>query len=270
MKTEKLTHKFFSVLPLFLLTAGLCVTSSLQSQSVVYDNFEGSKVLKYGERSGVLDSNAKNPSPKDINASARCALYVRNGSKKFDNIKMRLDRNLTDVDKYATYLGIPPRLKMKVYTSAPPGTLVEILLGSKRGNNDYPAGTHSQYQAYTKVSNQWEELEFLFSQIPQGSETSASQIDQVTLLFNPNSANSDTYYFDEITGPPLGTTVTGSSTGANVQGGSSETAAEGADGDQAQEAGVQSVNTTKPVTTPAEDEKANKPKKSKKKKNKQE
>jgi hypothetical protein len=95
---------------------------------------------------------------------------------------------------------------MKIYTTAPVGTLVEILLGSRQGNNDYPAGTNSQYQAYTSVTNKWEELEFKFSQIPQGSETSTTQIDQVTLLFNPNSANSDKYYFDDITGPLLTTT----------------------------------------------------------------
>ena len=92
---------------------------------------------------------------------------------------------------------------MKIYTSAPAGTLVEILLGSKNRNNDYPAGTNSQYQAYTTVSNKWEQLEFKFSQIPQGSETSTKEVDQVTLLFNPNSSTSDTYYFDDITGPEL-------------------------------------------------------------------
>lgn len=122
---------------------------------------------------------------------------------KFANIKMNLPKKITAVDAYATYLGIPPKIKMKVYTAAPAGTLVEIHLGSKRGNNYYPAGTHSQYQAYTTKINEWEELEFKFSQIPQGSETSADQIDQIVLMFNPNSSTSDTYYFDDLTGPPI-------------------------------------------------------------------
>ena len=183
----------------FLLVAGRSI-----SQEQVYDNFEGSKVVTYGERFGVLDSAVKNPAQNDVNKSSTCALYVRNGSKKFANIKMSLDRNITGIEKYATYEGTPPRLKMKVLTTAPAGTLVEILLGSKRGNNDYPAGTHSQYQAYTSTSGEWEELEFKFSQIPQGSETAADQIDQIVLLFNPNSSTSDTYYFDDMTGPGLG------------------------------------------------------------------
>ncbi len=180
----------------FLLIAGTSI-----SQTLTYDNFEGNKCIRYTEKTGVLDSLAKNPKPDNINESPKCGLYVRNRAKKFDNIKMELSANLTGVDTYATYLGIPPRFKMKIYTSAPVGTLVEILLGRKSGNNDYPSGTNSQYQAYTTVTNKWETLEFKFSQVPQGSETSFEQIDQVTLLFNPNSSTSDTYYFDEITGP---------------------------------------------------------------------
>jgi len=246
MKTTSLTHNSFQgSLSTFAIIAGMTLSASLSAQSIVYDNFEGNKHVRYGERGGVLDTTAKNPAPNNVNGSSRCALYVRNGSKKFDNIKMGLASNLTEVDKYATYLGVPPRLHLKIYTSAPPGTLVEILLGSKRGNNDYPAGTHSQYQAYTKVSNQWEELEFLFSQIPQGSETSATQIDQATLLFNPNSANSDTYYFDDLTGPPQqaagAAPITTTATGQQQPPGG--------------ETQVEAVNTTQPEATPGQQNK---------------
>ncbi|MGZ3862295.1 MAG: hypothetical protein ACXVPN_16730 [Bacteroidia bacterium] len=177
-------------------------TTTVLSQGYLYDDFEGNRSLAYGERSGVLDTAAKNPSIDSVNSSKTCALYVRNGTKKFDNIKMPLPGLMSDVSNYATYLGIPPKLTMKIFTNAPPGTLVEILLGNHNGNNDYPAGTNSQYQAYTTTSNKWEQLEFKFSQIPQGSETATTQIDQITLLFNPNSANSDKYFFDELTGPP--------------------------------------------------------------------
>lgn len=173
------------------------------AQSLRYDNFEGVKSIYYGARTGVLDTLAKNPAPGPVDSSGKCALYVRNNTKKFDNIKMSIFGILTGVNEYATYVGTPPQLKMKIYTTAPVGTLVEILLGCRGRNNEYPAGTHSQYQAYTTVSNAWEELTFKFSQIPEGSETSETQIDQITLLFNPNSLTSDTYYFDDITGPGI-------------------------------------------------------------------
>ena len=197
--THKKTMLFVQ---LFILQAGL-----MFGQKITYDNFEGTKSVRYSERTGVLDTLAKNPKPDKVNSSEKCALYIRNAGKKFDNVKMELPGKMIDVSEYATYLGIPPKLKIKLYTNAPVGTLVEILLGSKNGNNDYPAGTNSQYQIYTTKSNAWEELEFKFSQIPQGSQTSTSQIDQVTLLFNPNSSTSDAYYFDEITGPGLAVQV---------------------------------------------------------------
>lgn len=185
----------------YIFSAFLFQTAAFSQQ--VYDNFDGNKVVHYGQRNGVLDSVFKNPAPNDINNSEHCAMYVRNRIQKFDNIKMPFISRLSDVSPYATYLGVPPKIKMKIYTTAPVGTLVEILLGNKSGNNAYPGGTNSQYQSHTTVTGAWEELEFLFAQIPEGSETSTTQIDQITLLFNPNTNTSDTYYFDEITGPPL-------------------------------------------------------------------
>jgi len=168
-----------------------------------YDSFEGNRSVHYVEKTGVLDSLVKNPKKDSINKSSNCAYYVRNASHKFDNIKMQLPVYLADVAPYATHMGIPPKLKLKVYTTAPAGTLIEILLGSKNRNNDYPAGTNSQYQAHTTKTNQWEQLEFIFSQIPEGSETPTNKVDQVTLLFNPNTSSSDAYYFDDISGPSL-------------------------------------------------------------------
>ncbi len=199
LSKNKSSIKMYSV----VFMAFLFYSNYMVGQSQCYDNFEGAKHLHYAEKSGVLDTVAINPALNDINSSKTCALYVRNRTKKFDNIKMSFPGKLSAVDNYATYLGIPPQLSMKIYTSAPVGTLIEILLGSKGRNNEYPAGTNSQYQAYTTVSNAWEVVQFKFSQIPKGSETSTNEVDQLTLLFNPNSLSSDTYYFDEINGPIL-------------------------------------------------------------------
>src|ERR1035437_5528184 len=188
-------NKFLKVVNVkkYMFTLSSCLFSFgfISGQSQVYDNFEGSKFIHYGARTGVLDTLVKNPATNKVDTSVKCALYVRNSTKKFDNIKMSISGKLVGVSEYATYIGNPPQLKMKIYTAAPVGTLVEILLGCKGRNNEYPAGTHSQYQAYTTVTNAWEELDFKFSQIPEGSETSATQIDQLTLLFNPNTSTSD-------------------------------------------------------------------------------
>lgn len=186
-----------------LITLLFLYAGSMIGQPVVYDDFEGKKMMMYGSKNTMLDTMAKNPAIDKVNSSAMCAKYVRNREKKFDNIKMALPRKLMDVSPYATYTGNPPKIKMKVFTDAPAGTLVEILLGSKGRNNEFPEGTHSQFQAYTTKSGVWEELEFKFSQVPKGSQTTSVEVDQVTLLFNPNSSTSHTYYFDDLTGPGM-------------------------------------------------------------------
>ncbi|MBI2269747.1 MAG: hypothetical protein HYU69_05245 [Bacteroidetes bacterium] len=206
MKTQNKVSRVFGIKINFkkyivLVSVFVFQTGLMFSQSQTYDNFEGVKRLHYGERTGVLDTLAKNPAANNINSTKKCAKYVRNGTKKFDNIKMIAQGKLADVDLYlyATYDGMPPKITMKVYTNAPVGTLVEIQLG-KQGKKEYPAGINSQYQAYTTISNGWEVLEFKFSQIPEGSEISSSEIDQITLLFNPNSLTTNVYYFDDLAG----------------------------------------------------------------------
>lgn len=206
---------------------GQAEMNTKQVQLETWDNFDGVKSLYYGTRSGTLDTLAENPAGNmnnnDTNRSdmnrnnnmnndmgqnnnviptGKCGKYVRSGKTKFDYIKMNLKGKLIDVNSFATYSGIPPKMKMKVYSTAPAGTLIEIQLG-KKSNTSYPAGTNSQYQAYTTKTGAWEELEFKYSQTPKGSETSTTNIDQITLLFNPGTSTSDTYYFDDIMGPAL-------------------------------------------------------------------
>ncbi|MBI2722063.1 MAG: hypothetical protein HYX39_07805 [Bacteroidetes bacterium] len=181
----------------------LFVTCAGFSQQV-YDNFEGKYFITYNlKKAGKLDSMAANPLKDKVNPSPKCAMYTRS-KQRFDNIKMELKGKLTGVAQYATYEGIPPKIKMKIFTTAPVGTMVEIQLGKKSGMS-YPEGTHSQYQALTTVTGKWEELEFKFSQIPPGSQTTASEIDQAILLFNPNTNGTELYYFDDITGPSIET-----------------------------------------------------------------
>ena len=116
---------------------------------------------------------------------------------------MKLNGKLLDINPYTTHYGNPPKIKMKIFSNAPIGTLVEVLLGNSQKNNAYPGVTNSQFQAHTSKKGEWEELVFTFAQIPEGSETISNEIDQITILFNPNSLKNDTYFFDEITGPLL-------------------------------------------------------------------
>jgi hypothetical protein len=95
---------------------------------------------------------------------------------------------------------------MKVYTSAPAGTRIDIQLGA-RSMTTYPEGIHSEYTAVTQTVNAWHLLTFSYYQSPTGSSVTATNINKIVVLFHPNSSARDTIFFDDPTGPtsiPLG------------------------------------------------------------------
>lgn len=185
-----------------LLLLSLFISAAGYSQSQNYDDFEGNKVIHYVAKTGTLDTAFKNPAPDSINKSARCAKYIRNAKHKYDYIKLRPAGTFANVAAYTSFTGGTPAIKMKVYTNAPAGTLVEIQLG-KISATPYPAGTHSQFQAFTTVSNRWQELDFRYIQTPAGSETTAEEVNQITIMFDPESGSRYTFYFDDLSGPPV-------------------------------------------------------------------
>jgi hypothetical protein len=192
----------FNLLHLIFFFSLISISRHLGAQSQVYDNFEGSRVLNYGYRSGTLDENHKNPAADQVNGSPKCAKYIRNAKQKYDCIKMKPNGKFSDVSTYSSYLGNASKLKLKVFTNAPVGTLIEIQLARVTNSTPYPADIHSQYQAYTTVTNQWEELEFTYAQTPPGSETGPNDVKELILMFDPNSSTRYTFYFDDLTGPP--------------------------------------------------------------------
>ncbi|MBA3901109.1 MAG: T9SS type A sorting domain-containing protein [Bacteroidetes bacterium] len=109
---------------------------------------------------------------------------------------------LKGVENYAANGAAAPKIKMKLMTDELPGTVVELQLGRKDDVN-YPSGVHSHFRAFTTVSNEWEELEFDFINIPNGSLTGPGDIDRITILFEPESFNNSTFYFDDMKGPEL-------------------------------------------------------------------
>ncbi len=165
-----------------------------------FNDFEGNGFHIIDYKSGKINTRAKNPRIDEINSSKHCASYTRTSSEPFDHIKLLLIGNLKDVSDYANYKEDSPKIKMKVYTSAPLGTMVEIHLG-KQTLMEYPFCIHSQYQVRTTKQNQWEQLEFSFSQIPKGSKVKSSEVNQITILFAPETKGKKIFYFDDLTGP---------------------------------------------------------------------
>jgi hypothetical protein len=177
------------------------VSKDVISQTV-YNDHQGNALHTFGQRNGILDTTAVNPKPGEVNNSETCVKYRRSREEVYDNIKLELIGSLTNVMSYATYEGNPPKIKMKVFSTAPVGTSIEIQLG-KKSETAYPDGVHSQYQAVTKKQNEWEEIQFQFSQIPEGSKVKENEVDRITILFAPNSETNYVFYYDDLTGPEL-------------------------------------------------------------------
>jgi hypothetical protein len=151
--------------------------------------------FSFGEVNGILDSSANNPKASEINPNELCIKYIRSKEEVYDNIKLNLKHKLNDVSTFATYEGNPSKIFMRIFSTANVGTQIEIQFG-KRGEIAYPDGVHSQYQGHTKKQNEWEIVEFLFAQIPNGSMVNNNEIDQITILFAPKTETNTVFYFD--------------------------------------------------------------------------
>lgn len=120
-----------------------------------------------------------NPQVNGINTSGKVAQIIRNGGAIFAGSKIDLAANLD----FSTLSG----LTMKVYTSAPVGTVVKFKLESVNGS--------TERDVTTTVSNQWETLTWDFTGTPTSFNSIVFMFDFGTI--GNGSANS-TFLFDDI------------------------------------------------------------------------
>lgn len=184
-----------------LLITVMLITAGLSFGQQKYCSTEASNLVEFGYRDGKLDSSYANPKVNNVYKNTKCIHYKRSAAK-FDNVKIHPKGKFEDVTMFATFDSTANKIKMKVYSTAPVGTTVEIQF-AKKGINDYPKGVHSQFQAKTKKQNEWEELTFDFVNSPEGSQVIPTEIDEIILLFSPNSTESNVYYFSDMIGPKL-------------------------------------------------------------------
>lgn len=185
---------------LYFFILAFIVTQEVTGQQN-YCDFEGNKVLSFGLSTGILDSFALNPGPDNVNTSSYCAKYLRNTSL-YDIIRLYPDMKLVDISAYADASPQAPKITLKVYSSAPVGSEIQLQLGMK-SIDSFPEGTHSSYAGITTVQNDWELITFYYYESPIGSMVLPTDIDKIILLFIPNSSSVQTFYFDDLTGPPL-------------------------------------------------------------------
>jgi hypothetical protein len=183
---------------LLILTIMVSTTNAQQN----YHQNDFAALYVFGEFNGILDTMAINPQKDAINESSYCVKYRRSKNEIYDNLKLQLVSSIKNVNEFTSYQGDSKKIKLKVFSTAPVGTQIELQLG-KKNEIAYPDGVHSQYQAYTTKQNQWEIIEFDFAQIPQGSKVSKDEIDQITILFAPKTETNDIFYYDDLAGLEL-------------------------------------------------------------------
>src|SRR4051812_35882253 len=93
-----------------------------------YCDFEGSKYASLALWNGQMDSMHANPAPSAANTSSFCGMYIRS-SNLYDNFKYFPYAKLVDVTSYANSSASAPKMSMKVYTNAAPGTIINVQLG---------------------------------------------------------------------------------------------------------------------------------------------
>jgi hypothetical protein len=162
------------------------------------ENFETVRKLSFGNSGGVFTNNVANPAVGSGNPSATVGQYVRNGGVQYDYLVCTMNGQALDVPAY--YLLNTKKFSMKLYTTAPVGTTVELTLeNSALAAGGYPQGRHSVYAATVTAQNAWHTLVFNYVFQPSFGVLD-EQIDQVTFSFNNNSFTNFTYYFDDFKG----------------------------------------------------------------------
>lgn len=161
--------------------------------SIVLENFDKDARITQISATGTFTDNTATPSPNTTNSSALCGKYVRNSGQQYDVIFYSTS-DITNAGDFAT---TEKKFYIDLYSTAPVGTSLILQLENKNlaQPSNYPTGRHSRYTAVTTKQNEWERLVFNFTDRPDANMSNLG-IDQLVLLFAPNSFTGHTYYFD--------------------------------------------------------------------------
>jgi Secretion system C-terminal sorting domain len=184
----------------FIATSMLLFVASLGFSQSLPINFEGDITLANFENfdGGTADVIA-NPHQTGINTSATVAQIVRNGGAIWSGSKVKLANNLN--------FSTNSTISMKVFTTAPIGTIVKFKL---EGNGA------TERDAPTTVTNAWETLKWDFTGTP-------SNFDYLVFMFDfgivGNGGINSTFLFDDVaqsfSGTQINMPVTFEGTGIN-------------------------------------------------------
>ncbi|WP_299439030.1 carbohydrate-binding protein [uncultured Aquimarina sp.] len=163
-------------------------------EEIIIADYDGINQLELFFENGEYTPNVTNPTPNDINNSANVARYERGAFELYDVVSFNTDT----IEDSSSFIEGDNIFFMDVYTSAPVGTEISLSLENREGSDsDFPAGRNSQYTSVVKEQNQWHTIAFSYTTSPDAG-TSNLSINEISILFDPNSNISETYYFDNL------------------------------------------------------------------------
>ncbi|WP_405206155.1 family 16 glycosylhydrolase [Aquimarina sp. LLG6339-5] len=161
-------------------------------EEIIIANYDGINQLELFFENGEYTANVTNPNPNDVNNSPNVAQYERGAFELYDVVSFNTDA----IKDSSPFIEGDNIFFMDVFTSAPVGTEISLSLENSIGSdNDFPTGRNSQYTGVVKEQNQWHTIAFSYTTAPDAG-TSNLSVDEVSILFDPNSNVSETYYFD--------------------------------------------------------------------------
>jgi hypothetical protein len=175
------------------LSATLPVRVEPTNCGVVFEDFENIRA-SYGIIDGTLTQQVTNPFQTGENGSPLSGKYQRNSSKTYD--VLILDN--FNPGSASDFKSGAKRFLMDVYSNAA-GRAIQFVLENSNSStsSNYPTGRNSIYQAVTTKGNSWETLEFSLLSIPDPN-TADTDINRLTIMFEPNSSKGTIYYFDNL------------------------------------------------------------------------
>lgn len=171
------------------------ISSSVSAQ-VLWENFEDTRKGTYGFINGTFIPYFENPDKTGVNTSEVAGQYTRNAAELFD--VLILDEAMADLTDYVSGA---KQMSIDVWSPAA-GKVIQITLENDvlAQPANFPAGRHSVYLATTTVAMGWETLTFTFDTQPDATVAN-DNVNRVVMLFDPNTNNADTYYWDNFNGP---------------------------------------------------------------------
>lgn len=158
-----------------------------------FENFDDPGNATYASSTGVL-TEVSNPAAISLNPSALSGKYDRSSQEQYDILVY----DVTTISDASLYVDKSKKFYMDVYTNAPVGTQIIIQLETADATaSNYPTGRHSRYFASVKENGNWSRLEFSLLDQPDPGASNAG-VSKMIILYDSNSFNSDTYYFDNL------------------------------------------------------------------------